>query len=132
MRLLPDVDLLVREVVTSAVPGVNVGTMIPADLADRLPFVMARRVGGTAVHPRFADRALVDVQVWASDRKTASDLAESVRTALFLAWERQTVTPYGSIGAYAETAAPTELRDETTPDGVYRFQATYSLVVRPA
>ena len=132
MRLLPDVDLLVREIVTAAVSDVQVGTMIPPDLVDRMPFVMARRVGGTAVHPRFADRALVDVQVWAADRKVAADTAEAVRVALFRAWERQTVTAHGYIGAYSEIAAPTELRDETTPDGVYRFQATYALVVRPA
>ncbi|NGO71449.1 hypothetical protein [Streptomyces boncukensis] len=107
-----------------------IGTLLPEPMP--LPFVLARPVGGAAVDMRFLGRAVVDVQCWAETDRAAEDLAANARTALVTAWRAQTVIPaVGSIGFLTERAAPALLPDERTPDGVYRYQASYELTVRP-
>lgn len=129
-RLLPDPDLLVLEVVRGAVgPDVQVGTDIPADLLDRLPFVTILLASGDEIHPEFALRATYDVQVWAEDRQTASDLAETVRAGLYFASKHQTVYTGGHVAYYRALALPAEI--DSGYDNVRRFQASYSLALRP-
>ncbi|MFF4607930.1 hypothetical protein ACFY12_34985 [Streptomyces sp. NPDC001339] len=123
-------DLLVG-ILRPAFAGATVGTLLPEPMP--LPFVLARPVGGAAVDMRFLARAVVDVQTWAESDRTAENLAVAARTALVVAWRAQTVVPaVGSIGFLAERKAPVLLPDARTPDGVYRYQATYELTVRPA
>jgi hypothetical protein len=131
-RLLPYADALVTGIVRAALPGVEVGTLVPADLypAPR-PFVLAHRVGGAAIDPRFLDSATVDVQAFAPTRRGAADLAEVVRVALFDAWRVQLVTPDGHLASFREIAGPAELRTANQPDSLYRFQATYAVSIRP-
>ncbi|SDI41138.1 hypothetical protein SAMN05421505_14932 [Sinosporangium album] len=134
-RLLPSVhDLLLgllRAPLAAAYPGVTVGTLIPARMT--YPFVLVRRAGGATIDPRFLDRPLVDVQTWDTNDRQAENLVESARALLVLAWRRQTVVPgVGSISFFRDQAMSTLLPDQTVPDGVYRYQATVELAVRPA
>lgn len=129
--MLPSVADLLLGVLRPALGGATVGTLLPDPMP--LPFVLARPVGGAAVDLRFLGRAVVDVQTWAETDRGAEDFAAAARAALVAAWRSQVVVPgVGSIGWLAERAAPALLPDERTPDGVYRYQATYELTARPA
>ena len=81
----------------------------------------------------YADDATVDVQAWAAGDPgdhAARNLAERARAALAAAWRTQTVAAGGSIARFAEQSASALLVDDTVPHGVYRYQATYDLLVR--
>lgn len=130
-RLLPDADGIVLAVLRAMLPPtVQIGNLIPADLVDRLPYVVILRVGGTALDPRFADRALVNVQCWASSRQDSERLAQAVRDCLYLASRGGVTTDQGHISAFTEQAAPSHLDTGTEPSGVFRYQASYLLTTR--
>ncbi|PZG20599.1 hypothetical protein [Nonomuraea aridisoli] len=122
---------LLREPLKADWPGITVGTLIPARMT--YPFVLARRAGGASIDPRFLDQALVDVQVWARTDSDAEDISEAARVLLVQAWRSQTVVPsVGSISRFRDQAAPDLLPGDEVPNGIYRYQATYELAVRPA
>jgi hypothetical protein len=122
---------LLRPPLTADWPTIRVGTLIPATM--RFPFVLARRAGGAAIDPRFLDSALTDVQVWARSETMAEDISEAARVLLVQAWRSQTVVAgVGSISRFRDQAAPVLLPGDDVPNGIYRYQATYELVVRPA
>lgn len=131
-RLLPYADALLIALVRAAIPDAEAGTLVPADLPNNpRPFVLVHRVGGAAIDPQFLDQATVDVQAFADTRTGAADLAETVRVALFEAYRTQQVNQHGHIAYYRETSGPSEVRTADQPDQLYRFQATYSLALRP-
>ena len=132
MSNLPDADALVLSVIAAAEPTLNLGTQIPADLLDKLPFAVVRRFGGAAVDLRFLDRATFDVQAWAGSRKAAYDTVDAIRTAFIDVVYNQTKFPLGHIARCVEIAAPSELRTVDQAGDVWRFQASYSLFLRPA
>ena len=76
-RLLPDAERLVLALLRPVFPGVSFGTLIPDDLADRLPYVVIRRVGGAAIDGRFLDQAVVSADVWHASKASASAFALS-------------------------------------------------------
>ena len=116
----------------AAVTDQEFGTQIPADLLDSLPYATAVRFGGSSIDPRFLDSATFDVQTWAADRKDAFDLATACRNALRDAWINGTVyAGLGHISHFREITGPNELRTADQADGLWRFQATYSLALRP-
>jgi len=137
--VLPDLDVLVREALTAALPDASVWSLWPEDWAARLPLVVAHRIpGGGAPDPRFLDGALVDVQTCAADRDAASLLARRARAALWDACEAQfaSAAAGGYLSRFAsEFGGPTELRtgdDAVLAADAFRFQATYSIQARPA
>lgn len=130
-RLLPDADALILALIRPALPSVDVATEPPDDLTARAPLVVAQRVSGAAIHPRFLDRPTFNVDAWHTTRKDAADLAESVRVALVDAVERQIVTEHGHVSHIDEQTGPAYLRTAEQPDTLHRFQAMYSLATRP-
>lgn len=132
MPELPDADALALSVIRAAYPAIKLGTQIPDDILSVLPYATCVRFGGSAVDPRFLDRATYNVQTWGGTRKAASDLAYDIREVFRLAAANQTVYPLGHIARYREVTAPTELRTADQADNLWRFQATYSLFLRPA
>lgn len=136
--VLPDLDTLVREALTAALPDASVFTLWPDDWASRLPLVVARRVAGAADDPRFLDRGLMDVTTCAADRGAASLLARRARAALWDACTAQfaSAAAGGYLSRFAdEFEGPAELRtgnDALLHANVFRFQATYSIQARPA
>jgi hypothetical protein len=132
---LPDADMLALTCLraASSKPAKAFGTQIPANLLSVLPFAKVARFGGSAVDPRFLDRATFDVQTWGATRKAAFDFAFEIRTAFRDAWLESTVfAGLGHISFFDEVSAPSELRTSDQADGVWRTQATYSLALRPA
>lgn len=126
-RRLADVEALL----IGFLSDVDAGTSVPANLLDVLPFRAIYKLGGTAPHPKFLDRAQVQVSTYAATRESASDLAEVAREALFNAWRSQARTADGGIHKVVEVVSPFEIRTNTEPDGVFRFDATYQVWTRP-
>jgi hypothetical protein len=127
-RFLVSTDDVVRDILSAA--GVTVGANLPADLLDRLPYVSAHRFGGEMVDPEHLDRAAVAVDTWADSRRLADDLAETCRVLLYTAWRDQTVHAGATVAHYGESSAPSELRTEGQANGLWRFNAGYSLHIR--
>jgi hypothetical protein len=132
-RLLADVDALLVDLLIPALDlgDGHVGDELPADYLNQLPFALAYRWGGQAVHPEFLDIAVCDVHLYAATKTEALDLSESARSAIYAAWKQQTVFDHGSIASYGEQAAPAVLRQATQPDRLTVVQATYRLGVCP-
>ena len=130
-ELESDVHTLLLGLLRPVLPG-TVGTALGRPAAG-VPVTLARRSGGAALDGRLlADDAVVDVQNWATGDHEARDLAKLARRTIANAWRAQTVgAGGGSIARFTEQAAPALLDDETVPHGVYRYQATYELLVRP-
>lgn len=128
-RLLPDADDVIRDILLAS--GVSVMVNTPADLMNLLPAVVASRFGGGSIHPALLDRATFSVDAYASTRREAANLAETCRVLLYRAWREQTVHAGASVARYVETSGAFELRTDGQADELYRFNATYSLYVRP-
>lgn len=109
--------------------GVLVSPDQPADLTNKLPYLVARRVAGAARHPRMLGAPVFDLQAYATTRRAAKDLCRDACLVLFTAADRQEVTPYGHVARYDEASGPVPLPSEV--NGVWRFQASVSLLVRP-
>lgn len=128
-----DVEAAVIEIAQAALPGESFGSLMWSGAMKDLPLTVVRRVstGSGDTDPRFADRALVDVQSWGSTRGQAYDSAWAVANALMDAWNNQTTTTSGvNLSWVGITAYPSELRDELQLDNTWRFQATYSIIAR--
>lgn len=133
--MLPDADALLLSVIRAGTSAVTVGTQIPSTLLEKIktkPFGTVKRIGGSAADPRYLDQATVDVQTWATSRKAAYDAAAVIRSTLLDAALDQTTFPLGHIARFVELSGISELRTADQAGGVWRFQATYSLFLRPA
>lgn len=132
MRLMPRTNRLLLELVRPAMPaGVTVKTRIPDTMPK--PFVLLRRSGGSWLDARGLDSAVVDVQTWATTDEEAEGLAERVRALLWSAYRTGATVPgVGSVSLVREEAAPVEMPSDSEDHGVYRYQATYTVNVRPA
>lgn len=131
-RLLPDTDLLLGTYLNAVLAaGVTVSNHVPADVLAQMPYVRVVRIGGGDTHPQFATNPTVQTDCWASTRAKADDLAEDVRVALWQAWRTQTDLGGGHIARFRVDTAPAELRLPDQLSKVYRYQAVYTLIVRP-
>lgn len=139
-RLFAPATSLVLEILRPALAPVEVRSLMPDLVETPPPVVMARRVPGPGAYdPRGYDQAVIDVQCWHTTDRDADDLADACRAALITAWRKQRVVPgVGYIAAYTEQSAPALIpdaasgRSASTPKGIYRYQATYVLGLRPA
>lgn len=76
----PDVHVLLLDDLEALAGAGHTGIETPTDLAALLPFVRVVRVGGSSNW--LADRAVVDVDVFASSYPAGESLAEQVRQRL--------------------------------------------------
>lgn len=130
MTALADVDALLHSILTAV--GVKHLTEVGPDLYQRMPLVVAYRASGAAVHPELLDRATVFAQAWAGNKGSAYALALDVRLALFRAWRNQIKYSTGVVNHYSEVSGPSEIRGVGQPDNAWRYDATYSITIRPS
>jgi hypothetical protein len=101
-------------------------TRLPADLADRLPVVEFRRVGGNDSPSARVDRPRIDVLVCAADEDAAFHLAEEIRTRLM-----ETVIEAAGVvldNTTTETGPiPLPYPD---PEAMAQYRATYMIETR--
>jgi len=128
--ILPDVEALVTEAVRARLTAVRVVVDLPADWDAASPLVVAHRVGGAAPDPRFLDRALIDVQCWHTDRRSASRLAREVRAVLVDACRMAFSNAEGSLSHFTEVSGPWAPAPGEHAN-LSRFIATYQITARP-
>lgn len=131
VRELPYVDGLLMEMLRPTLPAYQVVTVYPAPDLRQYPILLVRRIGGGAVHMSLLDSALVQVDCFAHERRQAADGVEFVRQVFEYAWQNQTVLTDGHIGRVNEISGPVETRDNDQPADLYRFGATYDILIRP-
>ncbi len=118
----PDVQrLLVDALVPMAGADNRTGIETPSDLADRLPFVRVRRVGGPSTW--LNDYSRVEVDVFALTYSAAENLAEDIRQ-----WLCGPPPPLPALDRAVCDLGPREL---PWGDGsIRRWGAEYELVAR--
>lgn len=133
VRRLPDVDLLLMDVLRAATltafvePPANLWPLVGSG-----PVAICYRFGGKAASTPLADTATIQAIAYANNRQVAADCAETIRCALQDAAKNRAGNSHGYVQAFAEVIAPAETRDPALPDRTWRFDATYSVTVRPA
>lgn len=114
--------------------GENRPTLVtkqPADLANRVPIIYGRKVGGSQNHPKFGEFANFQLDHYAAGYDEAHDLAKLTDTLLYDAWDDQTVYEDGHVSSYECTVTPFDFPDSVMPDGLTRITAEYRLGLRP-
>lgn len=130
---------------------IRVGSRIPEDLSEYMPFVMVRadRRSGAATSSssdeRFIKTSLLSIETFTTGVNAENDgydLQESCRLALWEAWRNQTTIPdAGSISRVISSSEAALVSDYATstgvvqyaslPKGAARTEAIYQLYVRP-
>lgn len=131
-RLLPNPEILGKHILEQG-SGIACQQIPPADIASKVPLYSLFRIGGRAIHPKFFDRASMQLISWGATYVAAREAAETARVLFFQAvnpkpWADDT----GSVNRIDETSAPFEVRIEGQPDGVFRFDSLYTFWTRPA
>ena len=120
----PDVEETLRELLS---PVATVGTFIPVDLKDRLPFIRPYRFAGS--DDRITDRAMVGIDVFTGKRDAGVELAERVRQLLIAAPHAVTTSDGVVVVDNVSTAeAPHEV--PWGDSAVRRWTATYAVALR--
>jgi hypothetical protein len=122
----PDVERLLVTYLGAAL-GVRVVTDLPANLQQILPLVQVGRVGG-ADDVVTIDHARVDVDVVATGRGAAVELAERCRDALRMSLPGQVVD--GVTVSRVRTGKGPAWRPYDDTTNVRRFGATYEITTR--
>lgn len=122
-----DVEALLVAWLDGQLTGVTVRVELDNSLPDELPTVQVERVTGDDDGFRM-DRALVDVNVYASTRLAATALAAQVR-GLLLTRLRGSTTDTAVVGRVATIAAPGWRPYENT--ALRRVGATYEMFLHP-
>lgn len=135
--LFPDIDGMMNFYLRDALPGIQVGQLMPPPELRVYPFAMVRHVGGGRKHARLLGEASVAINGFAETRREARDTAESVVQVLEYAAENQVIVADDGAGRKGHIArlivdqAPAEFRDTDQPAGIFRFLALVSFLVRP-
>ena len=108
---------------------------MPERLAENLPAVQVSRTGGASDFPRFHSQFWLPISCWSNadgamdQHQAAFELGNQVARILYLAWERQVVTPYGSITKWRESTGFHRFDDPNLPFAG-RYVAVYDLLIR--
>ena len=135
-RLRPDVDMMLVVLLRARLPrDVLVQNGRPAKLIERLPVVAARAVSpGSFPQTRNVRRKWpvgISVDSWARTRRRASNLDDLVLRVLVEAQEQATPAAGAHIALLDVDVPGAEVREPDQPTGLCRWQASYSLLLRP-
>lgn len=110
---------------------ITVGSRIPADMSESLPFVMVRadrRAGGQARQSgdeRFLRSSLLSIETFTVGVNAENDgyaLQESIRLGLWQAWKNQVSVPdAGSISTIISSSDASLVSDYATSTGVVQY-----------
>lgn len=130
---------------------ITVGSRIPADLSEKMPFVMVRsdrRSGMESAQSRderFLKASKLSIETFTTGLDAENDgydIQESIRLAIWQAWQDQKVVPdAGSISSIVASTEAALVSDYATstgvvqyaslPKGAARTEAIYQVLVRP-
>lgn len=139
-RFAPDVDMMLVVLLRARLPrDVLVQNVRPAKLLERVdqgkPVVAARAVSpGSFPQTRNVRRKWprgISVDTWAKTRRRASNLDDLVLRVLVEAQEQATPAAGAHIALLDVDVPGAEVREPDQPAGLFRWQASYSLLLRP-
>ncbi len=123
-----DVEILLTSWLEANVEDVRASTWTPADLDERLPWVLVRRTGGGYDGFRL-DQPSVDIAVFAPDVDTASALALQIQQLFHESLARR---QHGdAVVAHVRTTSGPHWVPYDNAD-IQRVEASYVLTVHPA
>jgi hypothetical protein len=128
-----DAEAVLRTLLAANFSPPRVGVVLPADLADQLPFIRVVRIGGPVTGVR-TEVARVDVDFFAANRPDAKAGARAVQFFLTNQAAGTTVTlDDGSAGVVLSVACPSgpAWLPYANPN-VFRFGAHYAVAVQTA
>lgn len=122
-RRFPDVTKLLAAALLVWVDGddARTGPTTPDDLQTRLPFIRARRIGGS--RSRVTDYPTVSIDVFADSYTDAETLAENIAQ-----WLTGPPPPIAVFDRVTYDVAPREI--PWGDERIYRFQAQYTVETR--
>lgn len=126
--MFPDVEILIVAYL-KAKTGKRVVTDLPAgdDLMSKLPLYRVTRVSGEDQDYKL-DRPIIDLDVFAADRATASLMSRQALDLLRNHLPREdSVQPTGVVTSVDTVVGPRWLPDANT--NLRRFQASYEIVL---
>lgn len=130
-RLLPNPEILGKHILEAG-SGISCSAIPPTDLAKKVPVYTLSRFGGRSLHPKFLDRPSMQLISWGSTYEMAREMGETARVLFYSAWTpKPWVDAGGAIHRIDEISGPAEFPG-TLPDGVFRFDSTYTFWTRPA
>ncbi len=123
-----DVETLLTSWLEANIEDITASTKTPADLDDRLPWVLVRRTGGPYDGFRI-DRPSVDVAVFAPDEDSASALALQIQRRFHEVLARRR---HGdAVVSHVKTDSGPHWTPYDNP-AIQRYEAPYTLTVHPA
>lgn len=127
----PRVGEILFPILREALPSAQVVSWAPPIRQRDYPLILVRRIGGSFVHPEFADRPMVDIQNWDLDSPAAAeDTALTIRAAIWQAFKDQRVVDgKGSIASVRESKSLSLIGDPG--EKAWRFQQIHRIIIRP-
>lgn len=130
---------------------ITVGSRIPADMSDSMPFIMVRaekRSGKETTRSRderFLQASQLSIETFTAGVNAENDgydIQESCRLAIWNAWREQIVVPdAGSIATIVRSSGAAFVTDYATSTGVVQYaslpkatartEASFQLMIRP-
>jgi len=130
VRAGPDIELIIVTHMRAdpALSAATIGTNLPDNLDDVLPFLGVFRVGGTALHPQgWLDRPRLQVDCYAATKQTARDTAAEALASILRAAE---TTHTG--GVISDAVNDLGLLYQPDPDkGTPRYLFGVALTIHP-
>lgn len=129
---MPDAELLVvRYLLAQLGDDAYVCTVGPPDeqFHDLVPVVRIWRRGGTFVHRKQLDEAVVDVDIWHTELGPLNELTELVRALCEDMQHHRDDTANGVVTRTSEVVGPQRLPEDDPL--LYRAGFTVALLVRP-
>jgi len=143
----PIIEDFAAPLLRQELPGVNIWTLIPSDLENKIPGVLVRKDLGPGINnsdPRgFTEEVYLQIECFTSDPDgdlQGAQLAEAVRVVFRNAWLKGTVLNNTWINRFrmpaepnrkadfADSAGPVQYAD--LPQGYWRYQIRLNFLVR--
>lgn len=126
--VLPDTEALVCGYLAAQLPAASVHSQFPT--SPTYPVITVHRAGGTPVHSRWLDRAVLQVDVWADSKEEARDVAATAYARLKdMTGPQSYGGQSGVVSATGDVTGLAWLRDEFSDKPRYTFQV--SVYVHP-
>lgn len=131
VQKMPRVQAIVLPILRAARPDADITSWYKSVDVRTWPFVTVRRLGGLPTDVRLLDKPVIELTSYVrTGIVDAEELYLDLRTALWDAWDQQTVVPgAGSISSYFETMGPTQF--ESPFEDSWRIQGLIQLGIRP-
>ena len=127
---MPRIQEVLLPYLRDNLPGVQVVSWVPDIPQRQFPLLNIRRLGGLPKHPRLLDRAVIEMTCYGDvDLASTENIFLDARTLVWDLFDKQIVTPKGTISSYFETMGPSQF--DSPFEDTWRVQSLTQLGMRP-